>query len=380
MLALWITILLVVGAVVVLLYQGAAIVLAYQLTRFGPAPPEVSPRASGRVSVVIAARNEEGDLGPTLDDVLAQDYPDLEIVVVEGGSTDGTRRVIDRRGPRVRRIDEPPLPAGWVGKSWACWTGANATSGPWLLFLDADVRTHPAAIRTVLEWAVRERADLATIGIQVEMVGFWERVILPLFIQRVLMDYRPPHLERARSRVAIANGQFWLTPRAAYLAMGGHAAVRERLVEDVAIAKRYRDAGLRLRFAWAPRLGRTRMYRDRHEMFEGLLKNAHGVEFSAARQVGTLAVLIGLFLLPLGLLPLGLWTGNWLLTGLGAFLYVALFGKHVAFSRAVEAPAVYGLLYPLGIAWYIRLTLSSLGRGLRDRPVTWKGRSYPIDR
>jgi len=379
MLPLWATLLLVAGAVVVLVYQGVAIVLAYQLTRFGPAPPDPSSRELGRVSVIVAARNEEADLGATLDALLAQDYPDLEVVVVEGGSTDGTRAVIDARGPRLRCISEPPLPAGWVGKSWACWTGALATRGPWLLFVDADVRLHPAAVRTVLSWAQREGADLATVGVQVEMVGFWERLILPLFIQRVLMFYRPPHMDRPGRRSAMANGQFWLTRRAAYDATGGHAAVRGRLVEDVAIARRYRDAGLRLRFAWTPTLGKTRMYRDRHEMFEGLLKNAHGVEFSAARQAGLLASLVGMYLLPLGLLPLGLVTGSELLTGLGAFLYVALFGKHVAFSRAVEAPAAYGLLYPIAVGWYVVLTVTSLLRGLRHRPVTWKGRAYSLD-
>jgi chlorobactene glucosyltransferase len=379
MLPLWVVVLLVLGGVVVLLYQGAAILLAYQLIRFGPAPPDPETLRYGRVSVIVAARNEEADLGPTLDDLLAQDYPDLEIVVVEGGSTDGTRAVIDARAPRVRCLPEPPLPDGWVGKNWACWNGANATDAPWLLFLDADVRTDPAAVRTVLAWAEREATDLATVGVQVEMVGFWERVVLPLFIQRVLLQYRPPHMDRPGRRSAMANGQFWLTRRTAYEAMGGHAAVRGRIIEDVAIARRYRDAGLRLRFAWTPRLGRTRMYRDRHEMFEGLLKNVHGIEFSAGRQAGLLASLIGMYLLPLGLLPLGIVTGNPVLIGLGAFLYVALFGKHVAFTQSVEAPATYGLLYPLGIAWYVALVATSLGRGVRHRPVSWKGRTYSLD-
>ena len=379
MLPLWLTLLLLLGAVVVILYQGAAIVLAYQLVRFGPAPPDPSTLGLGRVSVIIAARNEEADLGPTLDALLAQDYPDLEIVVVEGGSTDGTRAVIEARGPRVRCVPEPPLPEGWVGKSWACWTGANATHEPWLLFLDADVVTHPAAVRTVLAWAQRERADLASVGLRLRMVGFWERLILPIFVQRVLIYYRPPRVDRPRSGSAMANGQFWLTRRSAYEAMGGHFAVRGRLVEDVAIARRYRDAGLRLRFAWTPSLGETRMYRDRHEMFEGLLKNAHGLYFSGPRQLGLLVSLVGLFLLPLGLLPLGLAVGSPVLAGVGAFLYVALFGKHVAFSRALGAPAAYGLLYPVAIGWYVVLAATSLALGLRHRPVTWKGRSYSMD-
>ncbi|HXW67114.1 MAG TPA: glycosyltransferase family A protein [Thermoplasmata archaeon] len=380
MLPLLVVVLLLVGAALVLLYQGAAIVLALQITRLGPAAPARPGAADRRVSVVIAARNEANDLGPTLDALLAQDYPALEVVVVDGGSTDGTREVIERRGPRVRRVEEPSLPAGWVGKNWACWTGANATHGDWLLFLDADVRLAPAAVRTVIDWATREHADLASIGPQIEMVGFWERVVLPFYVQVVLTYFRTPRMHRPGSRAAMANGQCWLTPRSDYFALGGHEAVRGRVLEDVAIARRYRDAGRRLRFAWTPELGRTRMYTDRREMFEGLLKNVHGLDFSAARMVGFLAGLVGLFLLPLGLLPLGLLSGSLVLTAVGAFLYVALFGKHVAFNAGIGASAAYGLLFPLAVAWYVVLVTTSLVRGVRGRPVAWKGRQYALDR
>jgi chlorobactene glucosyltransferase len=378
MLPLAVEALLLVGAVLVLLFQGVAILLAFQTTRLEPLPPETSIPRRGRVSVVIAARNEEADLGPTLDAVLAQDYPDLEVVVVEGGSTDGTRAAIDARAPRVRRIDEPPLPPGWVGKNWACWTGANATRGDWLLFLDADVRLAPGAVRTVLTWTESEHADLASIGPRVEMIGFWERVVLPFFLQVVLTYFRTPRMHRPGSRAAMANGQCWLTRRVQYYARGGHEAVRGQVIEDVAIARRYRAAGDTLRFAWAPELGRTRMYTDRHEMFEGLLKNVHGLEFSAARMVGFLAALVGLFLLPLGLLPLGIATGSVVLSAVGAVLWVALFGKHVAFNAAVGAPARYGLLFPLAVAWYLVLVSTSLVHGVRRRPVAWKGREYAV--
>ncbi len=378
MVPLWLVVLLLVGAVLVLLFQGVAILLAFQITRLRPAGTAGPALSAGRVSVVIAARNEEADLGPTLDALLAQDYPDLEIVVVEGGSTDGTRAVIDARAPRVRRIDEPPLPAGWVGKNWACWTGATATTGDWLLFLDADVRLAPSAIRTIVGWALQERADLASVGPHVAMVGFWERVVLPFYVQVVLTYFRTPRMHRPGSRAAMANGQCWLTRRTTYFERGGHAAVAGQVLEDVAIARRYRAAGGTLRFAWTPELGETRMYTDRHEMFEGLLKNVHGLEFSAARMVGFLAGLIGLFLLPLGLLPLGIAVGSPVLAAVGAVLYVALFGKHVAFNAGIGAPAAYGLLFPLAVAWYVVLVSTSLVRGLRRQPVAWKGREYPV--
>jgi chlorobactene glucosyltransferase len=378
MLPLWTVVLLLAAAVAVLLYQGVAIVLATEMPRLDPAVPDPTPRSRPRLSVVIAARNEEDDLPATLDSLLAQDYPDLEVVVVEDNSTDGTKEVIDARAPRVRRVNPPPLPSGWVGKNWACWTGARASTGAWILFLDADVRTHPAAVRTTYDWAVREGADLATIAPRVEMKGFWERVVLPFYIQIVLTYFRAPHVNRDRSKAAMANGQYWLTPRSAYLAVGGHEAVRGVVLEDVAIARCYREAGRRLRIAWGPELAVTRMYRDRHELFEGLLKNIHGFDYWTLRMVGFLAGLFGLFLLPLGLLPLGLVTGDLVLTGMGAFLYVALFGKHVGFARTAGAPWAYGLLYPVSVGFYLVLTATSLSRGLRHRPVVWKGRSYAV--
>jgi chlorobactene glucosyltransferase len=360
----------------VLAFQGIAIYFAYAMPVLTPAPPGPSPPA--RVTVVIAARNEEEDLPATLDALLVQDDPNLEIVVVDGGSTDGTRAVIDARAPKLRRLDEAALPPGWVGKNWACWTGAQASTSEWLLFLDADVQIHPTAVRTVLGWAESEKADLASVAPAVEMKGFWERLVMPFYIQTILVYFRAPRVNRDTSRTAIANGQFCLIRRSMYDRVGGHAAVRSYVLEDIALAQRVRAIGGRLRMASAPELARTRMYRDRHEMFEGLLKNVHGGEFSAGRMVAYLVGLVTLFLLPLAVLPFGWAFGSVLLTGLGAFLWIALFGKHVGFAHGVGAPAVYGLLYPLAVGFYLVLITTSLVRGLRGRPVIWKGRSYDL--
>lgn len=375
MLPLWLVVLLLLAAVVVLVYQGAAIVFAYQMPQLAPqTPPEPLPGPS----VVIAARNEADDLGPTLDSLLAQEVDLPEIVVVDGASTDGTADVIRARAPRVRLIEEPPLPEGWVGKSWACWTGACATRGEWLLFLDADVTLDPHAVSTVTDWARSEGADLASIGTKIEMGSPWERILMPFYVQMVLTHFRSPHVNRPRSSAAVANGQFLLVRRSAYDALGGHRAIGGTIMEDIALAERFRADGRTLRFGYGPTLARTRMYRDRAEMFEGLLKTVHGPEFSAGRQFGRLAGLVGLFLLPLGLLPLGLLTGDIALTAMGALLYLALFGKHVAFARATGAPAAYGLLYPVAVAYYARLLWISLRRGAKGGRISWKGREYPL--
>ncbi len=365
------------ASTLVILYQGIAIVFAYQMPTLDPVSPGTRPSLP-RISVVIAARNEVDDLPATLDSLLAQDVPVDEIVVVDGASTDGTPEVARARAPRVRLIEEPPLPAGWVGKSWACAVGAGATQGEWILFLDADVHLHPAAVGTALAWAIRESADLASLATRIEVGSTWERIVMPFYVQMVLTYLRAPRVNRDSSSAAMANGQFTLVRRAAYEMVGGHEAIRAQLVEDVALAQRFRAHGLRLRVAWAPELAQTRMYRSRSEISEGILKTVHGTRYSTAVQIGRIIGLVGLFWLPLGVLPLGIAVGDPILIGMGAFLYVALFGKHIAFARASRAPAAYGLLYPVAVAFFVVLLARSIRRGAGHRPVEWKGREYSL--
>jgi chlorobactene glucosyltransferase len=375
--ALWVVALLL-ASVGVLVYQGIAIALAYQMPRLErPAPAR--GRSYPSLSVVVAARNEELDLPRCLDGLLAQDYPGLEIVTVDGGSTDRTREEALARAPRVRLIEEPPLPDGWVGKNWACDEGFRAASGDWILFTDADMVYDPTVVRAAFEWGEGENADLVTLAPRMTMVGRWERIVMPMYIQMVLTYFRTPHVNRDGSRAAMANGQFTLVRRTAYERVGGHRAIRGAVLEDVRLAQEFRRSGLRLRVAYAPDLLSTRMYRDRHEMFEGLLKTIHGTRFSAVRQLGFLAGLVVFFWLPLALLPLAVWWGSVPLAGMGAFLWVALFGKHAAFSHGVGASAADGLLFPVAIGFYAVVVVLSIVRGLRRAPLVWKGRSYPLD-
>lgn len=374
------TLLLAAYAVIVLVFQGIPIYLAYQMPHpWGPRS-KVAPPAAPLVSVIVPARNEQEELGACLDGLLAQTYPSMEILVVDGASTDGTRDIARARGPRVQLIDEPPLPEGWIGKSWACWTGAQRAQGEFLLFTDADVRPGPEAVWTAVEWALRDSADLVTFASRIEMVGFWEKIVMPFYIQMVLLYFRTPRVNRADSTAAMANGQFLLVRKQAYEETGGHAAIHDRIVEDVALAQRFRGARKSLRVAWTPELVTTRMYRTPHEMYEGLLKTSSGVRFSAPRQVGLAAALIAMYWLPLTLLPIGLLTGSLWVATLGVILWVALFGKHAIFTRAVKGSAAHGLLFPVAVGYNVVVVLVALGKGLRNRPVEWKGRSYQFRR
>ena len=331
------------------------------------------------MSVVIAARNEELDLPATLDRLLAQDYPNLEVVVVDGGSTDGTRGVIDARAPRVRLVDEPPLPPDGSARTGRAGPGRARPGASGSYSSTPTCASMPATRPDRVGWAERERRRPRDASLpEIEMAASGSGAVLPFYIQMVLTYFRAPHVNRSSSRTAMANGQFCLVRRAEYEALGRprrdpiHRA-RGRGARPEVPGRR---AG-RSRVALGPDLVRTRMYRDRAEMFEGLLKNVHGTEFSAARQVGFLVGLVGLFWLPLAVLPLGLLTGDYLATAFGALLAFALFAKHVVFARAgTRSRRLRTLVPPRG-----RVLRGGRGlvprHGLRGGTVGWKGRSYP---
>ncbi len=366
-------------ALIVLMFHGWVLWLASRMPSV-PGTMQLTPPIGVRVSAIVPARNEEEDLGPCLDGLLGQEYALSEIIVVDGDSEDRTREVAQARAPRVRLVTAPPLPEGWVGKNWACHIGASAAQGDYLLFTDSDVRYQPRAIGAALAWGEAERADLTTLAPRIETIGFWERAVLPLFTQFVLTYFRTPSVNRDSSSAAAALGPFLLIRRSAYERVGGHAAIRGAVLEDIALAKRLRQAGLRIRIGWAPDLLVTRMYRDRSEMSEGILKNLHGVRVSAWRQVGFLSALVGLFWLPLLALPLGLWSGSLLMTGIGVVLWIALFGKQALFTRAARGRARDGLWFPIAVGYYVVLVIRSIRRGMSHRTIVWKGRSYPLER
>ena len=370
-----------------LIAQGLPVVLSLQMPRLEDEAPSPSELAGGlpSLSVIIPARNEEDDLRACLDSLERQDYRarggSLEVIVVDGGSTDGTAAVARAHPLGARLLEEPPLPPGWVGKNWACQKGSEEARGSMLLFLDADVRLAPSTLRRAVRRAQKDRSALLSLAAHIEMGSFWERVVMPLFTQFVLLYFVAPRVNRPGSSRAMANGQFMLFTAEGYRRLGGHALVRGYVLEDVQLAREVKRRGLGLTLYWDPDGVTTRMYTHRAEMREGLLKNLHGTEFSAARQLGLLAALALFYLGPFATLALslaGVLPPLWgVLSGLLVILTAA---KQCAFQRALEGgkDGLFGLLYPVGIGYYLGLLASSLRRGLGDGSVDWKGRSYPV--
>ena len=233
------------------------------------------------ISVIIPARNEAANIERCLRSILRTSYESIEVIVVDDRSSDGTAEIVEQvarspeAGGQLRLVRGAELPAGWFGKPWALVQAYRVANGTMLLFTDADTRHAPELIPRCVAAMERERVDLLSVLPRQEMVSFWERLVQPHVF--LALASRVGGLERVnRTRVewdGIANGQFILTSRAAYDTAGTHAAVNNRVAEDLALAQAYVRHGLDIFLVHGPDYMTTRMYRTLTEIVEGWSKN-----------------------------------------------------------------------------------------------------------
>ncbi|HSW30666.1 MAG TPA: glycosyltransferase family 2 protein [Longimicrobiales bacterium] len=362
----------------------AFLLLRVRLPREIPAGP---PARTPFVSVVVPARDEAVNIASCVASLTASTYPDFEVVVVDDRSCDGTGALARAMGPgnarALRVLDGSELPEGWLGKPWACSQGAGGATGELLLFTDADTVHGPDLLARAVAALEEDRADLLTLTGRQLMGSFWERLVQPqIFLMMIFRfhDIGGP-VEGRRWRDAIANGQFLLFRRDAYDALGGHAAVKHEVAEDLAMAQRVVRQGRRLSVRMAETAFATRMYRSLGELVAGWSKNlVMGGMTTVPPRLRPLTgpamalTAAGLWLAPpvaMAAAALGAGGPGVLLWSAAATILSALLW--VLFTARMGAPPAYGLLYPLGAAVGMWIFLRSWVQG---RSVEWKGRKY----
>jgi len=359
------------------------LVLRRYATR-GPLLQGYAPRPEGpMLSVVIPARNEAVNIEACARSVLAAEYRPLEVIVVDDCSTDGTPEIVQRlvaepaTGGRLRLVRGAAVPTGWFGKPWALVQGYRATRGDLLVFADADTRHAPDLIARAVTALRIEHADLISVIPRQEMGGFWERLIQPHVF--FALHSRVGDLRRVnRTRTpwnAIANGQFILTTRIAYQAVGTHAAVRDAVAEDLWLAQQYVRGGRDIFLLHATDLMSTRMYRSLREIMEGWTKN---LALGAPLMMPPIAWVRRL--LPYVMwLPVFAWVGPplaWLVWhwDSASIATVASLVLWLEIYRREAAPLRYAFLYPFGAVMVAYIMLRSARRG--GKKVEWRGRVY----
>jgi chlorobactene glucosyltransferase len=239
-----------------------------------------SAARSPKVSILVPARDEEDSVGPCVRSLLAQDYGDFEVVVLDDGSKDRTPAVLaGLRADRLRVLAGRPLPDGWNGKTWACRQLADAARGELLLFTDADTVFHQETTRLAVNALTAPHADLLTAITANRIPTLGEQLTVP-FVTWSLLSLLPLIVTRLLPRSAVfttANGKFMLFRREAYDAIGGHEAVKDDATEDIAIARSARRRGYRWRLMDATPLVGARMYRGLRDAVAGFSKNLFAV-------------------------------------------------------------------------------------------------------
>ena len=234
------------------------------------------------VSIIIPARNEEVNVYACLESLTAQTGVPFEIIVVDDASTDRTREIA-QSFPGVLVISPSPLHETLAGENWtgetrtgknnALIAGAKIARAPWLLFTDADTVHHRGSLARALAEAKKEQADLLSYSPKQIVATFAERAVMPVIFAELAAQYPPHKVRDQNSKIVAANGQYILVRRAAYHAVGGHVAVANEILEDVALARLFRNAGHRVYFRYAADAVCTRMYRNWTQLREGWTKN-----------------------------------------------------------------------------------------------------------
>jgi glycosyltransferase involved in cell wall biosynthesis len=347
--------------------------------------PEDSSRPDTRplLSVIIPARNEQDCIAACLQSLISQSEEDFhlgrdwEILVVDDASTDQTRSIISAIAattPGVHLLDSNPLRRGWTGKANAVWTAAKAAQGKWLLFTDADTIHEPGNLQRAIREADRTGVAMLSYSPRQIVTGFCQRALMPLVFSELALAYPPAKVSDPASRLAAANGQFILIQSKAYFEVGGHEAVADSLLEDVALARIVKRRKLGLRFRYAPEALSTRMYRSFGAMIEGWTKNL-------ALLFGNAFFLAGWRMLDVALIVILPLLMLYFYQPIARVAFAILWLRTLwrVYSRAAKSnfPAVDCALSVLGIPLFSLLLIRSWLQHTIKRRVSWKGRTYP---
>jgi glycosyltransferase involved in cell wall biosynthesis len=357
--------------------------------RTGTVFDQPEPEELIELSVIIPARNEEDCLKTCLESLVAQSEEtfklglDWDLTVVDDHSTDRTGEIA-RSFSGVTVLKAGKLEKNWTGKANAAWTAARRARGRWLLFTDADTVHEEGDLHRAIHEAKRHKAGMLSYSPRQIVNGFWQRTLMPLVFSELALAYPPAKVSDPSQRVAAANGQFLLIEREAYRRIGGHAAVSDRVLEDVELAFLAKRRKIGLRFRYGDDAVATRMYRTTLAMLEGWTKNLV-LLFNNALALSMWRALDFLLIFGLPILAVEMWNAQftarslewlgagWVLLLLWARTLFRFYGR-VAKSNFRPLDCT---LSPLGLPLFVFLLYKSWFQHRVLKQVSWKGRTYP---
>lgn len=334
----------------------------------------------GRLSIVIAARNEERNLEKAIRSLAAQDHPDFELIVVNDRSTDSTGRILDglaREFPeRIKAVHVTDLPEGWLGKCNALHQGGEAATGDYILFADADVEFEQGVLLRSHAYARREDADQFTAFPETVADSFFEHAMLNVFALCFMLGF-PPHRAMVRnSGKYVGVGAFNMVKTQMYRRIQGHRFLRLQVVDDVGLGKLIKFSGGNVRLAWGMGQIRVRWQEDLAATIKGLEKNFFAsTNYSVVKTTAMSVGVVIMFLWP--------WIGVWVGPAGSRIVAAVALGLQVltaavAAVRAGFSP-VHGATAQAGAVLLLIAMLRSMIVTLKRGGITWRDSFYPIN-
>jgi glycosyltransferase involved in cell wall biosynthesis len=336
-----------------------------------------------KVSIILPARNEEEYIGKCLDSLLAQDYPNYEIVAVDDESQDGTGGIISEyagRDERVIHVTAGPKPPDWVAKTWPCHEGYGRASGDLLLFTDADAEYAHNTISLAVSHLLSEKLDALTASPRLLCPDFWTKIILPVIVPFVHTRFSALKVNDPISKVGYFFGSFFIITRRVYDAVGTHEAVKNEIVEDAALGNRTKAAGHRIKMVRGERFVSAVWARNASNFWSAMKRLVVPLYLqSKSLAIGSAVSVIFLFLAPFPLLAYSALSGMhdilcWASLSALLLIYTACSIE----SHHLKIGAGHAALIPLGIVLVVSAFLSGLIHARSSDSVSWRGRSYTL--
>ena len=343
-----------------------------------------APTAWPSLSIIIPACNEAEHIEAALTSLLAQDYPALQVIVIDDRSTDATGEIIDRLAARDARIQArhvTQLPSGWLGKVHALHLGVQHARGEWLLFTDADIHFAAGALKRAVAYALHTQTDHLALLPRVILNTFWLGVAVRSFGLLFLYTMHAARVHRPNTKHYIGVGAFNLVRREMFERTPGFEWLRLEPGDDAALGMMVKQAGGCSRFALADADLAVNWYPSLGAMFKGLEKNLFGpgAHYQWWRVLLQVMSALALIAAPLVGLVAGLSTGSGVLILAAAAAIATHLMFSLLFAEGKPIDAVYLLLFPLGLLLVNAMMLRAAYYCLRNHGIDWRGTHYSLD-
>ena len=337
------------------------------------------------VSIILPVRNEEKNISNILKSLFSLYYPKYEIIVIDGSPDEKTikkaKKTVKHNNVRnipVKILKEPHKPEDWFGKSWACWNATKQAKGDVFLFTDADTKHTPWSLVSTINQLYRKDLDMLSVIGKFRLETFWERVIMP-FINVLMFAVMGGRLTNYKKwPLTLGIGQYILVRKKFYFKIGGHKAVKNKVSEDMGLAKLGKKRGNYSVFK-GTHVYSVRMYTSLRDIFFGIGKNVYdGLGNNLLLAIGVLGIFFVWIVMPFVMVPIFGLTYGWTSEPTKWLIFAMLLLMAIIIPSLIESevPLFYVIFFPIGVIVFIGIISWSVYIGSTNKPFKWRDRIY----